>query len=220
MSDRDYRVELGYRFGSNWMPLAFSSVATVPSLTPSNQILDQFVPFNLDSVPISAAPLEASNVESPAGGGSGLHERLYESATTHFSKTRVGSEEFQERNKNGQFGDLTDSGIGLWASGRNESGVGGVMSNKRSLWLVADAELMVYGSTDPSAKLTIGGEEVPLSNDGTFHLQVPFRDGQQKYPIEATSVDGQQKCNITMQFERTTPEDNSIPKDLAKTEWF
>ena len=53
---------------------------------------------------------------------------------------------------------LNDSGVGLWASGRNESGLGGVAPRQRSFWLVADAELIVYGATDPSARLTIGGE--------------------------------------------------------------
>ena len=154
---------------------------------------------------------------------SGLHERLYQSATVHYRRRRVGSEEFQEAidSSSGadQFG-LSDSGSGLWASGRNESGIGGVAPRQRSFWLVADAELIVYGATDPSARLTIGGEEVPLSTDGTFRIQVPFRDGEQVYAIEATAADGEQKRNITLNFERETPEDNSNPAHEARAEWF
>jgi hypothetical protein len=115
---------------------------------------------------------------------------------------------------------LNASGAGFWASGRNESGAGVVAARQRSFWLVADAELIVYGATDPSAKLSIGGEEVPLSSDGTFRIQVPFRDGQQVYAIEAVAADGEQKRNITLDFERTTPEDNSNPSDQAVAEWF
>ena len=63
---------------------------------------------------------------------------------------------------------------------------------KRPFWLVADAELVVYGSTDPTATVTIAGQEVPLSSEGTFRLQVPFRDGCQEYAIEATDMEGQQ----------------------------
>ena len=91
---------------------------------------------------------------------------------------------------------------------------------QRSFWLVADAELIVYGATDPSARLTIGGEDVPLSTDGTFRIQVPFRDGEQMYPIEATAADGEQKRNITLNFARQTPEDNSNPASEARAEWF
>ena len=223
LCDRDYRVELGYRINSTWMSLAFSSVARVPALHPSEQILDQFVPFSLESAP-SAPAVEPEVAAPPADTtDSGLHERLYQSATVHYRRRRVGSEEFQEAidsaNAGDQFG-MSDSGPGLWASGRNESGIGGVAPRQRSFWLVADAELIVYGATDPSARLTIGGEEVPLSTDGTFRIQVPFRDGEQVYAIEATAADGEQKRNITLNFERQTPEDNSNPAHEARAEWF
>ena len=173
LCDRDYRVELGYRAGASWISLAFSSTARVPALHPSDQILDQFVPFSLDATP-AAAPVSAP-VSAPDSGDSNLHERLYQSATTHFRSRRVGSEVLHEQE--GLLGDqrgLSDSGAGLWASGRNESGLGGVAPRQRSFWLIADAELIVYGATDPSARLTIGGEDVPLSSDGTFRIQVPF----------------------------------------------
>ena len=78
----------------------------------------------------------------------------------------------------------------------------------------------MYGSTDPLASVTIGGEEVPLSSSGTFRLQVPFRDGRQAYSIEAKDLDGEQMRNITMKFERTTPEDNTNPNVQSQDEWF
>ena len=222
LCDRDYRVELGYRIGSSWMSLAHSSVARVPALHPSEQILDQFVPFSLEATPnVEVQALSARPPSSEESPDSNLHERLYQSATTHYRSRRVGSEEFMENeHSNSDRPSLNDSGLGLWASGRNESGLGGVAQRQRSFWLVADAELIVYGATDPSARLTIGGEDVPLSKDGTFRIQVPFRDGEQIYPIEATAADGQNKRNITFNFERVTPEDNSTPASKAKTEWF
>ncbi len=217
LCDRDYRVELGYRKGGSggWISLAFSSVARVPALHPSEQILDQFVPFSLDS----AATVNLPTLMEP--GDAGLHERLYQTATSQFRRLGRGSEAFHELEAAGlDTNELNASGAGLWASGRNESGVGGVAPRQRSFWLVADAELIVYGATDPSARLTIGGEEVPLSGDGTFRVQVPFRDGQQLYPIEAIAADGVQKRNITLEFNRITPEDNSNPADKAIPEWF
>jgi hypothetical protein len=217
LSDRDYRVELGFRKASptgGWISLAFSSVARVPSLHPSEQILDQFIPFSLDSAPTSlpTTPLEPADV--------GLHERLYQTATSRWRRLGRGSEAFHEL-EDDDFSDSSHSasGLGLWASGRSESGAG-LASRQRSFWLVADAELIVYGATDPAARLTIGGEEVPLSPEGTFRIQVPFRDGQQVYPIEAVAADGEQKRNITLEFRRATPEDNSNPASQAVAEWF
>ena len=216
LGGREYKVELGYRIGHKWMSLAHSTSAKVPSLHPSEQILDQFVPFSLEA-PVTS---NDTNLESLASDqpDSGLHERLYQSATTKYRTRRVGSEEFQE----GVSGDLNsnnDSGSGLWASGLNESGIGGV-PQARSFWLVADAELIVYGATDPTAKLFIEEEEVPLANDGTFRLQVPFRDGVQNYSIKAIDKDEIDSRNITMKFERVTPIDNTNPNSKVESEWF
>ncbi|MCR8539368.1 MAG: DUF4912 domain-containing protein [Prochlorococcus marinus CUG1439] len=215
LADRDYKVELGYKYGFNWMSLAFSSISHVPGSHPSEQILDKFVPFNLDSsfetVPDISNPLEIEP--------SGIHERLYQAATNIPLRRKVGSEEFMENVNSKNLNDnLTESGSGKWSSGLNESG-SGIVKN-RSFWLVADAELIVYGATEPSAKLTIGGEEVPLAADGTFRIQVPFRDGTQKYDIQAKDSSGDQEKSISMKFDRTTPLDDTNEKDNAEKEWF
>ncbi len=214
VSDRDYKVELGYRYGFKWMSLAFSSAGHVPNSQPSEQILDKFVPFNLEST--SETNLAITNTDESEING--LHERLYQAATTYSKRSRVGSEEFIENNKMSPASPYqNDSGAGVWSSGLNDSGAG--ISN-RSFWLVADAELIVYGATDPSANLTIGNEKVPLASDGTFRLQVPFRDGIQNYEIKATDSTGHQDRSITMRFDRNTPVDNTNEKSDAETEWF
>jgi hypothetical protein len=222
LSDRDYRVELGYRRSGagGWISLAFSSMARVPALHPSEQILDQFVPFSLDT---PAGPTASSPAITPEPADVGLHERLYQSATSGWRRLGRGSEAFHEldfaaADQGAVAGSA--SGVGLWASGRSESGRGGVAPRQRSFWLVADAELIVYGATDPAARLTIAGEDVPLSSEGTFRIQVPFRDGQQLYPIEAIAADGEQKRNITLDFQRTTPEANVNTSESAVPEWF
>ena len=215
LSDRDYRVELGFRLADGgWYSLAFSAVARVPALHPSEQILDQFVPFSLEAAPMPLpTPVETGDVS--------LHERLYQTATIRWRRLGTGSEAYQEGEEGSALSrSLNDSGIGRWASGRSESGIGGVMPRQRAFWLVADAELIVYGATDPSATLTIGDEVVPLSADGTFRIQVPFRDGHQLYPIKAVAADGEQNRNITLQFNRSTPEDNTNTPEQAQAEWF
>ena len=77
LADRDYKVELGYKYGFNWMSLAFSSISHVPASHPSEQILDKFVPFNLDStsesIPDISTPVYSEQ--------NGMHERLYQAAT-------------------------------------------------------------------------------------------------------------------------------------------
>ena len=61
---------------------------------------------------------------------------------------------------------------------------------------------------------------MPLSAEGTFRIQVPFRDGQQLYPIEAVAADGEQRRNITLEFRRTTPAAQVNTLEEAVPEWF
>ncbi|MEY3768716.1 MAG: hypothetical protein RLZZ11_1786 [Cyanobacteriota bacterium] len=209
---RDYRVELGFRLrNGGWYSLAFSAVAQVPALEPSQRVADAFVPFSLDQ------PMQYSAPEGSSGGGV-QHEQVYQIATAASARTRrIGSEVLHEL-EGAQRGLLNDSGAGVWASGRSESGSG--LVRERSFWLVADAELIVYGATDPSASLFIGDQQVALSSDGTFRVHVPFRDGQQLYPIRAVAADGEQERSIRLEFERRTPEARVNSREEAVAEWF
>ena len=116
------------------------------------------------------------------------------------------------------------SGAGFWASGRSASGMGlsgaGVQPRQRSFWLVADAQLIVHGATDATAQLQIGAECIDLEADGTFHIQVPFPDGEQRYPIEATAADGVQKRWKHLVFWRSTPQAQLNRREDALAEWF
>jgi len=213
LCDREYRVKLGYRLGAGgWLPLAVSSVARVPADGPSAVVADAFVPFSLEGV-IGA-------ISQPVGGGGVEHERLYQLASAGSLRSRrIGSEVLHEHDFNqDQAGLLNASGAGLWASGRSESGSGYV--RQRSFWLVADAELIVYGATEPSASLFIGDQQIPLEADGTFRVQVPFRDGEQLYPIRAVAGDGEQQRSIRMDFQRRTPEARVNSREEAQLAWF
>ncbi len=214
LDGRDYRVELGYRLRSGgWYSLAFSAVAHVPGMEPSQRIADAFVPFSLEVGP-SAAP---QALTTPSFGAGVQHEQHYQRATLPTRSRRVGSEVLHEYDLAGP-GPLNDSGVGVWASGRTESGAGA--ARQRSFWLVADAELIVYGATDPAASLFIGDEQIQLERDGSFRIHVPFRDGEQLYPVRAIAADGEQERSIAMEFERRTPHARVNTAEEAQTEWF
>ena len=219
MCDRDYQVELGYRMaGGGWLSLAVSAPARMPAVGPSKDIADHFVPFLLESP--AAENADIPPVAPPPSMAAGLHERLYQQASGGRQVLGRGSEAFHDLDADqASAAGNQASGAGLWASGRNESGAG-LMARQRNFWLVADAELIVYGATDPAATLRIGEEIVPLAADGTFRLQVPFRDGQQVYPITAVAADGEQRRSITLEFSRSTPHAGGNSQDDAVAEWF
>ncbi|MFE1747101.1 DUF4912 domain-containing protein [Coleofasciculus sp. H7-2] len=125
------------------------------------------------------------------------------------------------------------SGVGMWAvptvSGLTMSGVGmsgagfsasAVPMRPRQFWLVADAELIVYGATEPDATVTIGGRPIKLNPDGTFRFQMSFQDGLIDYPIMAVATDGEQTRSIHMKFNRETPSRNTNTKEEAVEEWL
>ena len=125
------------------------------------------------------------------------------------------------------------SGVGMWAvptvSGLTMSGVGmsgvgfsasAIPMRPRQFWLIADAELIVYGATEPDATVTIGGRPIQLNPDGTFRFQMSFQDGLIDYPIMAVAADGEQTRSIQMKFNRETPSRNTNTKEEAVPEWF
>ena len=123
------------------------------------------------------------------------------------------------------------SGVGMWAvpnasgltmSGAGMSGIGASMGaiRPRQFWLVADAELIVYGATEPDATVTIGGRPIKLNPDGTFRYQMSFQDGLIDYPIMAVAVDGEQTRSIHMKFNRETLSRHTNTKAEAVPEWL
>jgi len=67
----------------------------------------------------------------------------------------------------------------------------------RKFWLIVNTELIVYGATEPDAKVTIQGKEIKLRPDGTFSLRFALPDGKQVIPVAGTSADGIDTITIT-----------------------
>ncbi|MGB3267700.1 MAG: DUF4912 domain-containing protein [Microcoleus sp.] len=114
---------------------------------------------------------------------------------------------------------LTMSGMGMSGVGMSGAGFAAPM-RPRQFWLVADAELIVYGATEPDAKVYVGGQPIKLNADGTFRFQMSFQDGLIDYPIFAVAADGEQNRAIHMKFNRETPERRGNTKEDAVVEWL
>lgn len=84
-------------------------------------------------------------------------------------------------------------GTGSWLPGR-----------QRKFWFQLDAELIVYGSTEPHARVTLQGEPVKLRADGTFTMRFSLPDSRQIIPAVATSADGIEERTIVLAVERNT----------------
>ncbi len=84
--------------------------------------------------------------------------------------------------------------------------VSGLPSLGRKFHFELDAELIVYGTTEPGAQVTLQGEPVHLRPDGTFTVRFSLPDSRQIIPAVASSGDGVEERTIVLAVERNTKE--------------
>lgn len=242
VSDRDYVIDIGYRCGDGrWLVLARSATVSIPPVYPSDWVEDIFITVPWEEslegkTFVELVPPSKKAPESTSGGGTGesnaIYDRIFGMVESIESIRIAGSlyGSMQHAPIESVSSYVFPSGVGMWAlptaSGVNMSGVGmsGVgfesMPRQRQFWLVADAELIVYGATEPDATVTIGGRKIELNPDGTFRFQMSFQDGLIDYPIVAVAADGEQSRNVHMKFNRETPSRRTNTKEEAIPEWF
>lgn len=84
--------------------------------------------------------------------------------------------------------------------------LGALPGLERSFHFEIDAELIVYGTTDPEAQVTLQEEAVPLRPDGTFTVRFSLPDARQIIRAVATSPDGVEERTVVLAVERNTKE--------------
>lgn len=94
-------------------------------------------------------------------------------------------------------------------------GAAGDSRDGDELRLAVDAELVVYGSSDPNTHVTVSGEPVAVSPDGSFAVKVHFPDRRQVIPIVASSADGVEQKTIILGVERNTKLLDPVVKDTV-----
>jgi hypothetical protein len=93
----------------------------------------------------------------------------------------------------------------------------GVLSGRGSdFTLDADAELIVYGQTSPSAHVTLAGQPVKLRPDGSFTVRKSLPDRRQVLPVVAGSSDGLEQRTIILAIERNTKVMEPVKREPAE----
>jgi hypothetical protein len=244
VSDRDYVVDIGYRCADGrWLVLARSAPVHVPPVYPSDWIEDHFITVSFEedltgkTVYELVPPTKRMATAGVQHDSNPIYDEIFGMAQGVEAQRVAGSlyGSMQQAPGSAQMvgvqsisSYVTASGMGMWAvptmSGVGMSGVGfsasAIPMRPRQFWLIADAELIVYGATEPDATVTIGGRPIKLNPDGTFRFQMSFQDGLIDYPIMAVAADGEQTRSIHMKFTRETPSRNTNTKEEAVPEWF
>lgn len=241
VSDRDYVIDIGYRCADGrWLVLARSATVHTPPVYPSDWIEDVFITVDFGEdlsgkTKYELVPPSKKQPEPAGATGNQIYDQIFGMAESAEAMRVAGSMFGSMQQVPGSMAPeeaissyIFPSGVGMWAmpnvSGLNMSGVGFSASappvRPRKFWLIADAELIVYGATEPDATVTIGDRQIQLNPDGTFRFQMSFQDGLIDYPIKAVAVDGEQTRSIQMKFNRETPSRNTNTKEEATLEWF
>lgn len=173
---RSYRVDIGYLSRSGrFYVLARSNVVTTPRPGISDIIDDNW--SDLD--PRKADRIYAmSSGYDPGASSLEVKQFLDERLRRPIGSSAISS-----------FG----SGGSLLPAGRT-----------REFGFQIEAELIVYGTTEPNARVTLQGQPVNLRSDGTFTMRFKLPDSRQIIPAVAVSPDGSVERTVVLAIERNT----------------
>ena len=121
-------------------------------------------------------------------------------------RVQVGSVELTEWLRRRLDGE-TSSGMfsGFSPDGSSWSGV-----PQKGFWFAVNAELIIYGATEPDAKVTVDGKPVELRSDGTFSFHWTFPDGKYRLPVVAASGKTGEQRAVELRFERQTQTGDAV----------
>lgn len=74
----------------------------------------------------------------------------------------------------------------------------------KDFWFNVNAELIIYGATEPNATVTFAGKQITLRPDGSFRFRFALPDGQFELPVTAISADGTDGRAAELRFTRST----------------
>ena len=100
------------------------------------------------------------------------------------------------------FGLMSSLGVSSMGISSFSSPFGGLPS--KGFWFMVNAELIIYGATEPNAKVTLGGNPVKLRPDGSFSFRFALPDGNYDLPAVAVSADGTDARAADLKFSRQT----------------
>ena len=100
-------------------------------------------------------------------------------------------------------GGAVSSPLGAGAAVTSPMGGAGA-GPRKGFWFNINAELIIYGATEPDAQVTIAGRPIRLRPDGSFSFRFALPDGEFELPATAVSADGEDARQAKLHFRRDT----------------
>ncbi len=162
---------------------------------------DYELPFQA-RVPRDLTPKESDELLEYLG-----DEEIRRRMVGSFEITEILKKRFETMLSSGQWA----SSAGAWVTSVS-SPFGASFGRERGFHMHVNAELIIYGGTEPNAKVRIDGHDITLSKDGTFSYHFVFPDGQFHIPVDATSADGVETRSALLSFLRMTEVEGDVRK--------
>lgn len=187
--------------------------ATIPFEFPFARLMEIVKAAVMEHVPLTQAIEElrrGGHPELPRLAGNGQHwTRRQEEALANIvridpmRRVWMGSMEITELIRRRLAQEISSLGISSFGVSSFSSPLGGV-ERMKGFWFNVNAELIIYGATEPDAKVTLGGHEIRLRPDGTFSYRFSLPDGNYDLPAVAVSADGTDARAADLKFSRET----------------
>ena len=165
------------------------------------QTSDYELPFQA-RVPRDLTPAESDELLEYLG-----DEEVRRRMVGSFEITEILKKRFETMLSSGQW----TSSAGAWVTSVS-SPFGASFGKERGFHMHVNAELIIYGGTEPNAKVRIDGQDITLSKEGTFSYHFVFPDGKFHIPIDATSADGVETRSALLSFLRMTELEGDVRK--------
>ncbi len=89
----------------------------------------------------------------------------------------------------------------------------GSKSKKAKKEFHVETELLIHGTSDPQAEVTLLGEKIPVSKEGRFALRLSLPNGRQVIPAVNTSSNKRRQQTIVLAIERNTKDLEPVQLD-------
>ena len=206
-AETQYVAQLGYyQPDRDWVAVATSAPAATPAdaasadqevrfaTIPAHARLTRLAALAKQAVPAGLPPLTAAR----------------ERALAELVALHAGRQEAMSSVEAGQFArpagqDISAAQAGPLGgeAGSPTSPMGAAERPPAGFWFNVNAELVIYGATEPSASVTLGGRSVQLRPDGTFSCRFALPDGEHSITASAMSAQGDLR-QAELQFNRRT----------------
>lgn len=162
--------------------------------------------------------LSRSNVvHTPPPGSSDALDGNWADVAENFEKIYALSGGYSQEGPNLELQQLFEERLrrpmGSPMSTRFGGGADALIGRKREFSFELDAELIVYGVTEPDAHVTLQGDPVRLRPDGTFTVRFSLPNCRQVIPAVASSANGLEQRTIVLAVERNTKAMEPLSRD-------